>query len=134
MTAKGGVNCDGFHCLLVLGRPLVTGAGLAAVHRSNEFGIPLELRNSEVFEQVSSNKCCPQFADSREFIATKGSFEFGGSLDEEIDAIGRWDRPVTLGLDRDELAYLGSEVLRVIRPLLGGMCNAVLARTRGRRS
>jgi len=94
----------------------------------------VKLRNSEILEQVSVDECLPQPANPREFIATKGSVELVGSLDKEIDAVCRRDRPLILGLDKDVFVYLGGKVLPVIKLPLSAMCSAVLARTRGRRS
>jgi len=134
MTTKSGVNGNGLHRLPVLGRPLGAGAGFTAVHRGNGPGVPPELRDSEVLEQVSVNERFPQLANPGKFIATEDSVELGGGLDEEIDSIGRWDWPFTLGIGRDGSAYSRSEVLRVIRLISNGICSTVPAKMRRGRS
>ena len=92
----------------------------------------MKLRNSKVLEQVPASKRFPQLASPRKIIPTEGSVELGDGLDEEIDAVGWWDRSFALGPDGDELTYLGSEALWVVRRLSGGMGSTVLARA-GRR-
>jgi len=94
----------------------------------------MELRNSEVLEQVSGNKHCPQLANPREFTAPKNSVELGGSLDEEVDAVGRWDWPFALGIDRVGSGYSRSKILRVIRLVSSGVCSRVPAKVRRGRS
>jgi hypothetical protein len=103
MTTKSGVNGDSLHSLLVLGRPLVTRAGLTAVHRGNGLGVPLELRNSEVLEQVLVTSIAHS-SNPRKLITTKGSVELGDGLGEEIDAIGWGTGPSLLVLT--EMSWL----------------------------
>lgn len=134
MTTKSGMNGDSLHSRLVLSRELVTRAELTTVHRSNGPGVPLELRNSEVLEQVLADERRPQLVNSRKLTTTKGSIELSGSLDKDIDVVSRWDRPFALGLYRNELVYLGSRVRWVIRLVLSDMRSMVLARTRRERS
>jgi len=93
----------------------------------------MKLRNSEVLEQVLANERFPQLASSVKVITTEGGVKLGDGLDEEIDAVGWWDRSFALGLDGDELPYLRSKVLWTIRRFSGGTGSAVLARAgRGR--
>ena len=90
----------------------------------------MELMNAEVLEEVPANECFPQPANSRKSIAAKDSLELGGGVDKEINAVGWRDRSFALGLDGDELAYLGSEAQRTTRLLLGCVGRTVLTKAR----
>ena len=128
MAAKSGVNDDSLHSLLVLGRPLVTRTGLAPVDRGHGFGVLLDVRDSEVFDQVLVNEYRPQLTNPGKLSTTKGSIEPGGSFSEEIDPIGWGHRHFTPGAGGDESTHSRRRVLKVIRRRLGGMGSAVLSR------